>query len=57
MYSLAKPWFPQGPEGQAWDAVTSAVIQGRLRGCFFHIHFIGVALSSIVAGPCRAGVR
>lgn len=37
-------------------AVTSAVVQGRLGGRFFHVHFIGVALGRVVAGPWVGGM-
>lgn len=47
--------FPHEDLRDGLGAITSAVVQGRLGRDFFHVHFIGVALSSVVAGPWGKG--
>lgn len=53
----AVPRFPHEDLRDGSGAITSAVVQGRLGGGFFHVHFVGVALSGVVARPWGGGER
>lgn len=50
------PRFPHEDPKDGLGAVTSTVVQGRLRGGFFCVHLIGVTLQ-VVTRPWGGGKR